>query len=527
VFNGRTGSQGRAAGVIKAELMARRTWTQSFVVFAAGMMSGLALPPLGWWPVLFLTFPFLLRQFGPAMTWRRGFSLGWIFGFGYFLVALHWIGFAFLVDAKTYLWMMPFAVGGLSAVMAVYWGCASAVTAGLQRWKLPAFIALPAALSVSEWLRGKLLTGFPWAVPGLVADAMGCVVQSASVVGMTGLTLMVLLWVSAPTVFLESRRKREMIAASLVLASLPAVWAWGAWRETQNPTTYVDGVALRIVQPNISQDDKWRSQNAPQIFDQLVSLSQAPAASGQSPSHIVWPESAMPFLVDESDDEKAAIAAMLRPGKTLITGAIRRSRPDPDADYYTSVMVFNSAGDVVGVYDKWRLVPGGEFLPFAWLLEPLGFQRLVSLPGSFVSGTGPKSVAVPGAGLADLIVCYEVIFPDHLIDGDHRPSWIVNVTNDGWFGQSTGPYQHAAQARLRAVELGLPLVRAANTGISVVYDPIGRVIAKSTLSVTTVLDSRLPKPLLSTCFGRFGDSLFFLGVLFSLILAARFAWKLR
>lgn len=513
--------------MIKEVLATRGSWSETGSVFAAGLVSGLALPPLGWWPVLFITFPFLLSRFSSGTSWRRGFSLAWFFGFGYFLVALHWIGFAFLVDAETYLWMMPFAVGGLAAVLAVYWGLAGAATAVLLRWNMPAFLVFPAFLAVSEWLRGQLLTGFPWAVPGLVAESMGGVVQVASVVGMTGLTLFLALWVSAPAVILGARNQSKMLAGSLILASLPAVWMFGLWREAAHPTSFVDGVMVRIVQPNISQDDKWRSQNSKAIFDQLLALSQSPAAGGKTPTHIVWPESAVPFLVDESDEAKSVIAALLGPDKTLITGAIRRALPDPDADYFTSVLVFDSAGDVVGTYDKWRLVPGGEFLPFGWLLEPLGFQRLVTLPGGFAAGTGPKSVAIPHAGLAGLIVCYEVIFPDHLIDENHRPSWIVNVTNDGWFGHSTGPYQHAAQARLRAIEQGVPLVRAANTGISVVYDPVGRVIAKSTLSVASVIDSQLPAPILSTVFVRYGSSLLFLFVTLTMILATCLARKLR
>ncbi len=459
------------------------------------------------------------------------FMQGWLFGLGYFLVALHWIGFAFLVDAATYLWMMPFAVGGLAAVMAIYWGVASAAMGWLARYRLPSYLVFPAMLAICEWLRGHLLTGFPWAVPGLVAGEMGGVAQGASVIGMTGLTLTVLLWASAPAVFLKTsgvqRSKHHIILALLVLVSLPLTWFAGKWRETHIPTQFVDNVLIRIVQPNISQSDKWRSQNAAGIFDLLVRMSTAPAASGRIPTHIIWPESAVPFLVDESADASAAIAKMLAQSKSLITGAIRRAKPDPNADYFTSVMVFDHDGAVSGVYDKWRLVPGGEFLPFAWLLEPLGFQRLVTLPGGFASGKGPRSAAIPGAGFAGLTVCYEAIFPDRFVDQNIRPSWIVNVTNDGWFGNSVGPYQHAAQARLRALEQGLPLVRAANTGISAVFDPVGRVLAKTTLSTAFAVDSQLPKPLPPTLYARFGDSLFFLGFVLTMTLATGFAWKLR
>jgi apolipoprotein N-acyltransferase len=309
-------------------------WRGRLLVFALGVVAALGLPPIGFWPVLFVAVPLLLIRFGTETTWRGGFALGWQFGFGYFLLALHWIGFAFLVEAATYLWMMPFAVCGLAAGMALYWGLAGAVTVWLSQRQLPSFLTFPAVLATCEWLRGHLLTGFPWAVPGLIAGEMGGVVQMAAVTGMTGLTFLVLLWASAPVVFM-ARNTVHIAVPSLILVSLPLVWLGGNWREMRHPPQFVDNVLLRIVQPNISQSDKWRAQNAGGIFDQLMAMSTAPSASGKMPTHIIWPESAVPFLVDESAAARTQIAAMLQPAKTLITGAIRRSAPEPDADYFT------------------------------------------------------------------------------------------------------------------------------------------------------------------------------------------------
>ncbi len=490
----------------------------------AGVVMALGLPPMGLWPLIFVSVPFLIFRLASHESLTAGFRTGWLFGFGYFLVGLHWIGFAFLVDAETYLWMMPFAVGGLAAVMACYWGIAAATVVWLSRFRLPPFLTLPVALSVCEWLRGHLMTGFPWAVPGLVADQMGAVVQMVSVIGMTGMTLLVLLWACAPVALFK---EKSPVLAIAILATLPMVWGWGVMRERAHPTQFVDGVGLRIVQPNLSQDDKWRVAHAAEIFDGLIAQSQKPETQDFSVTHIIWPESAVPFLIDESAEAQAVLAAALGPDKTLITGSIRRAQPDPGADYFTSIVVFDGAANVKGLYDKWRLVPGGEFLPFAWILEPLGFQRLVSLPGSFTAGTGPKSIMVPGAGLAGMVVCYEVIFPDRLIDGYNRPQWIINVTNDGWFGQSIGPYQHLAQARLRAIEQGLPLVRSANTGVSAVFDPLGRTVAVTRLTVPATLDSRLPLPLQETFYARFGDLVFAIFAFFSMLVAIHFTWKLR
>lgn len=463
------------------------------------------MPPTYLWPVLLLVIPLLVARLEVRDTAKAAMMEGWSFGFGYFCVTLHWIGYAFLVDAATYLWMMPFAVGGLSAVMAVYWAFAGFLAWQAHRRALPMMLALPAALAIAEWLRGHLMTGFPWAAPGLAADASAAVSQLASVMGMTGLTLMVLLWAATPLALVRRGERMEFkIMSALLFAMLPASHVWGQWRLEQHPTQFVEGVALRLVQPNISQESKWRSDNTIAIFDQLIAETEAPS-TGAAVTHVIWPESAVPFLLDESAGGRAELARVLGDGKTLITGVIRRSAPNPAADYFTSILVFDQSADVVGVYDKWRLVPGGEFLPFAWILEPLGFRQLVSLPGQFSAGTGPRSIAVPGTGLAGMIICYEAIFPHDLVDGANRPSWIVNVTNDGWFGRSTGPYQHLAQARMRAVEQGLPVIRAANTGISAIIDPVGRTVASLGLGLAGHVDGGLPQFEATTVYSRLGD----------------------
>ncbi len=482
-------------------------WRGALVVYVLGALSALAMPPTHMWWLLFVTVPLFLLRFGAVTTFAAAFREGWLFGFGYFCVALHWIGFAFLVDAKTYLWMMPFAVGGLAAVMAIYWGLATAAAHALKRYGFVAWLSFPMMLAIAEWLRGHLMTGFPWAVPGLAADGMGAVVQVASVIGMTGLTLTVLLWACSLVPLITDCSWRHRAIALLLLMTLPACWVWGWQRVNAKPVAFVDGVTLRLVQPDLSQDDKWRSDNSARIFEDLVAQSVAPSTAHGAVTHIIWPESAVPFLLDESEGAKAVLRRSLQAGQVLMTGAIRRAKRDVSADHFTSVLVFNDQVNVIGTYDKWRLVPGGEFLPFAWLLEPLGFQRLVTLPGGFAAGDGAKTVDIPGAGRAAMMICYEAIFPQGSIDFRTRPSWIINVTNDGWFGVSTGPYQHLAQARLRAIEQGLPLARAANTGISAVFDAYGEVQDMLPLGVRGVVDTRLPVAAELTVYGRFGDYL--------------------
>jgi apolipoprotein N-acyltransferase len=474
------------------------------LVFAAGAVFSLALPPIGWWPVIFVSLPLVLAVWrkSPA-TLRAAASIGFCFGFGYFVSAFHWIGFAFLVDAETYLWMMPFAVGGLAAFMAFYWALAFAASHLLKLRGIPVIASLPLAIAVAEVARGYFFTGFPWAAPGLMADGMGGVLQLARLMGMPGLTYWVILWGLLPYLLWRSKPffSPRNILPGLFLLLLPAGWLWGNWRLSVLHHDAVPGVSLLVVQPNVSQDDKWRSDNAAVMFHQLIAMS-----SGADATHIVWPESAVPFLIDESTEGLARIAGALQPGQTLITGAIRREKgTTPESDrFFTSILEINEEGGVEETYDKWRLVPGGEFLPLAWLLEPLGFRKVVNLPESFTAGSGPASFDLGRAGRAGLLVCYEAIFPDRLLEDERRPQWLINVTNDGWFGHSVGPYQHLAQARMRAVEQNLPVVRAANTGISAIIDGAGRYVARSELGVETALTGFLPQAGAKTLFGALG-----------------------
>jgi apolipoprotein N-acyltransferase len=326
---------------------------------------------------------------------------------------------------------------------------------------------------------------------------------------MSGLTYWMILWGMLP-LFIWHRRaiaSVRNVAPVLLLALLPAGWLWGNWRASALHYDDVPGVKLLLVQPNISQDDKWRSENAGAIFEKLVALS-TQGEEARSATHIIWPESSVPFLLDESALALARIGEHLRPGQRLIAGAIRRERGGKDEErFFTSILEIDEQGAVVERYDKWRLVPGGEFLPLAWLLEPLGFRKLVSVPESFSAGPGPASFALGTAGRAGLLICYEAIFPAPLFEAQIRPDWLINVTNDGWFGRSVGPYQHLAQVRMRAVEQNTPVARAANTGVSAIIDGAGRYLQRSGLDEQRALSGALPKKGTVTPFARLGHVL--------------------
>lgn len=486
-------------------------WRRAGLLLLAGAMAGLAMPPFYVWPLLFIAFPLFIWTLGEVPP-RGAFLTGWLFGLGYFSVCFYWIGIAFLVDAATYLWMMPFMVGALAGGMALYWGLAALATAAIRQQGLARLIVFAMFLSVAEWLRGHLLTGFPWTAPGLAVTGMGGLAQAAALVGMPGLTLLVALWASLPALLgFAPRRRGEIIGACLLLALLPALFLWGVYRLSQAGAPGAESVSVRIVQPNIAQDDKWRGDNARPIFDKMKRMSQE--ATPDRPDGIngikvvIWPESSLSFFIDESTQGLAELAELLPEGTSLVLGALRRDVQEtgPERRVYNSVLGLDSEANVVARYDKWRLVPGGEFLPFESVLEPLGFRKVVTVPGSFTAGPGPRNISLPGLAPAAVLICYEAIFPHDLVDPAERPAWIINVTNDGWFGKSSGPYQHLAQARLRAIEQGLPLLRAANTGVSAIIDAKGRVEAKLGLGEEGVIDGKLPAALPATLYAQASD----------------------
>jgi apolipoprotein N-acyltransferase len=501
-----------------ARIRALTGWRRMAAAWLAGALAALALPPIGAWPLLFIAFPALVWMIdGAAPRARSGFAAGWAFGFGYFAVALHWIGFAFLVEADTYLWMMPFAVGGLAAVLAVYWGIAAGIAARFWPPGLARVFFFASLLALAEIARGHLLTGFPWAAPGLIAMADLGFAQAASVIGMTGLTLAIVLIGAMPALLAEPSW-RNGLAVGAAVAGVLLASAVGDFRLSAGSAD-VEGVRLRIVQPNISQDMKWRAENARNVFESLMALS---FEGGAPATHVIWPESAVPFLIEKSEEAQARIAAALPEGASLFLGAIRE---DGQGRTYNSILGYDSDANLIARYDKWRLVPGGEFLPFASILEPLGIQKMVETPGSFEPGAGPATLPIPGAPPAGFLVCYEAIFPDRLVDPESRPQWLINVTNDGWFGNSTGPYQHLAQLRMRAIEQGLPAARAANTGISAIVDSFGRVESQLPIGSAGYLDDALPAAIPMTAYARFGDCFAVAAIL--LVLLARLIVVLR
>jgi apolipoprotein N-acyltransferase len=510
-------------------IMTLTGWRRLALAFVSGCMAAAAMPPLLLWPLLFAAFPILVwlldaggrEQRNRLSSAARAFAVGWAFGFGFFVVSLYWTGAAFLVDAKTYGWMMPFAVAALPAGMALYWAGATALASLAWTEGIARIFLLSALLAIAEWLRGHLFTGFPWNALGYATEAFDGLAQIAAYIGIWGLTLLVILWSALPVIWGDAPRRWARPAASCILLAAVFLAAAGTMR-LHGSDQASSGIRLRIVQPNVPQSDKWRSDNALPILEELIALSKGAAnvegANPSPPALIIWPESSVPFLIDEEPRALALIAQALDDSSHLLMGSLRRD-VSTDGAYqrvFNSLFAMNGRGNINAVYDKHHLVPYGEYLPMAAWLEPLGLRRLVTVPGSFEPGRGPRTLAISPLPSFSPLICYEVIFPGQVSDRERRPDWLLNITNDGWFGITTGPYQHLSQARFRAIEEGLPLVRSANTGISAVIDAHGRVRQSLRLGRKGVIDGLLPPALAATPYVRFRDLPFWLLTLASL-----------
>ena len=493
-------------------------WKRAGIALAAGVLSDLAMAPFNAWPVLFLTFPVMVWLIDGAGGGRlRGVPAaamaGFWFGLGYFVPGLYWIGYAFLVDASTFAWLLPFAVLGLPAYLALFMAFGFALARLAWTSDASRVFALAFGLTVSEWLRGHVLTGFPWNAFGYALSEPLALAQAASLTGLWGMTFLAVAIFASPAVLIDkdTRGRTRWYAPAAALLLLLVMGASGAIRLAQTPTQ-MDKIKLRIMQPNLEQDAKFNYAAKAAVMQKYLTLSDrasGPQSTGVRDANIlIWPESAFPFFLTREADVMVEIADLLPKGTVLITGSVRAPDLPPGARItkaYNSIYVIDHDGSVVSIYDKLHLVPFGEYLPFQDYMERLGFEQLTRQQGGFIPGSVRRTLEIPNAPGALPLICYEAIFPAIGRSPDDRPGWMVNLTNDGWFGISTGPYQHLQQARMRAIEQGLPLVRAANTGISAVIDPVGRIVARLGLGMEGVLDSRLPLPIASTIYARVGD----------------------
>jgi apolipoprotein N-acyltransferase len=482
---------------LRAKLAGLRGWRAGMAAAGLGLVSALALPPVYALPVLLLTVPGLLVLLEAQPGPRGAAYTGFWFGFGHHLLGLYWITEAILVEAARFWWLVPLAVPALAVVLALFiaapCAAARAAPAGWRR-----VMVLAGAWVLADLARQFIATGFPWnpwgsiwAIPGPMGDAF---LQPAALVGVHGLTLLTLLIAATP-----------MLGARAMAGGVVVLAAWGGfglWRLSQ-PAPASPDVTVVIVQGNVPQGQKWDQAFVTGTFLRYLNLTangiaQARAEYPGQRVVAVWPETASPYLIDADVNARTAVA-QAGSGATVLAGSVRF---DADRRPRNSLMAVQDPGAPVSVYDKWHLVPFGEYQP-NWL--PLPIQVVPG--GGFAKGPGPRTMHLPGLPPAGALICYEAIFPGQVVDATDRPDWLVNVTNDAWFGNSTGPRQHLAAARLRAVEEGLPLLRAANTGISAAFDAFGRERSRIGMGQTGVMITPLPGKLPPTPFARFGLAL--------------------
>lgn len=498
------GAQGRepALGVLAGRLMLLWGAQRAAVAFVAGGLGALAHAPFDFPAIGFVSFPVLVWLLdgaagdvasGRLRKLRPFFLTGWWFGFGYFLAGLWWVGNAMLVDLQKYAWALPVSVLLLPAGLALFYGAAAALARLLWDDGIGRIAALAAAFAVMEWLRSFVLTGFPWNAVGYAAMPVPFLMQSVTMVGMVGMNALAVFAFSLPALF--AARSSRFAAAGALAILLVAHAGFGLARVALAPAPGGETLSVRLVQPSIDQSRKWDRSVRDEIFATYLEMSARPPEKGARPQLILWPETSVPFIFQQRPDALAALDDLVGDGQTLLAGAVRLEgdRPsDPSARFYNSVVAVNSSGILFDAVDKVHLVPLGEFVPFADLLSRFGITKLVELPGGFSAGGKRHSIEVAPGIRAVPYVCYEVIFPGLVAADAGDADLIVNVTNDAWFGNSPGPYQHLRQAQLRAVEAGRPLLRAANNGISAVVDPYGRVLDALELDGVGLLDASLP-----------------------------------
>jgi apolipoprotein N-acyltransferase len=501
---------------IASTLLLLAHWRRALAAFLAGCVLALTLAPLDILPAGFIAFPVLVWLLDGALgapgagrlaRLSPAFWTGWWFGFGYFLAGLWWIGAAVLVDAENFAWALPIAVLALPGLLAVFFGCAAALARMVWPDGVGRLFSLAAAFTLFELARGVVFTGFPWNPLGATLASNAITIQLAALTGIDGAAALAVLLFSGPALF-GDLRARWLGAAVPVLVGA-AIIVLGLTRPVWAPVVPVrDGFTVRLVQPAVPQDVKWAEDEKTRIFADLMTLTDAPPelAGAPAPALIIWPETALPYLLEERPQMLTAIADALEPGQLLLTGGIRLEGAGEGgaARYYNSILAINDAGEVAGAADKVHLVPFGEYLPLAEWLKPLGVNPLAVAPGAFSPGAEAGSIVGPDGTRLGPLICYEAIFPGLVRAIAREADILVNVTNDAWYGRTPGPYQHFRLAQLRAVETGRPMLRAANNGLSALIDPAGQVYGGLGLDKRGISDVTLRLERADTLFARHG-----------------------
>ena len=474
--------------------MKLRGWRAIGAAFLAGALAALAMPPLYWLPLAVLGVVAFVWLWQTAPGPKSALLRGWAWGVGHFAVGSYWIIEAFFVPPADFALVGPPIVAGLAVVLGFFPGLAAGVARRLvERWpalggRYRRLIVLAICWAAAEWLRGHVFTGYPWNPLGHVWAFATPLLQSAALFGVYGLGLLTFLVLAAPTAGWRAS-----------VAALVAVGLAGFAGERSMAEVAEGGPLLRIVQPNVAQSEKWRPETRARQLAKLVDMSRRPGFDQLAA--VIWPETAPPLIIEPGSPALPIMARAVPPGGYLLTGAARSTDRQGDG-VWNSLLAIDPAGAIVAHYDKVHLVPLGEYIPFHKQLAPVsGFIGR----GSFEEGESRVTLGLGNLPSFSPVICYEVIFPAAVTGPGERPRWLLNITNDAWFGLTSGPYQHLASAPLRSVEEGLPMIRAANTGISAVIDAYGRILASLEMEQEGVIDHRLPPSREATPYSRWGD----------------------
>lgn len=495
---------------------------KKLLAFLLGLVSVEALPPFYIFPILFFTLSALLLLINSASSKKSAFAIGYWFGFGYFAGNMSWIGNALLIDAANLGWLYPICFFSAGAFFGLFVALPALLSYCFKNF-YSRYLVFSGTWVIFEWIRSFIFTGFPWNLLGSVLAFSNQAIQLASVIGTYGLSFLVLMLTTAPALLIFYRNRKSTIITTTILILLPTlIFGFGAYRLNHNHSQD-SATTIRIVQPAIPQAIKWNKEELNNNFKQYIKLSQSEGL--EKVNFVIWGETATPYPLDYEPQALQEIIKAIPNHGYLITGLVRYQLQEGDFAPLNSMFVIDKQGRIRNHYDKSHLVPFGEYIPFRSYL-PNWIRPVTNTIADFIPGSGPKVITVdkqPGFGT---LICYEVIFPSQIIDKNNRPQWLVNLTNDGWYGRSQGPYQHLVTTRLRAVEEGLPIIRAANTGISAAISPYGNIIASISLNEKAFVDIVLPKPLVRpTAYSSYGNILplilCFLNVILGFIIIRR------
>lgn len=477
----------------RTKLFALSILKKSVLLFILGSLSALSFAPYYILPLILIGLWILMYCLNLATNKKQTALFSFSFGAGLGIFSLKWITNAFLIDGGAFSLFIPFALIGFALFMGIFFMIPALISfpfkKGTARW-----LAFSCFFVFFEWIRSWIFTGFPWNQLGNIWTCFLPVLQTASLIGVLGLSLLTMLFFTSFSLLPQ----KKYVTSFIVLFALLTFGGFLTLLENKNETVW--GVNLRLVQPNIPQSYKWDKNKAQDNYNRLLLLSRE---NNQNITHVIWPESAMPFYPEIDEVERMRLMGALRQGSILLSGGMRIVNLSK-RELANSLFIFDHLANIIGYYDKSHLVPFGEYVPFR---ETLQIDKIVPIPADFKKGKGLQTLLIPKAPPVSPLVCYEVIFSGKVVNKNKRPEWLLNITNDAWYGLSAGPYQHLSIAQMRAVEEGLPLVRATNNGVSAVINPYGKIIDSLELGKQGVLDSTLPRANPPTLFSKYGNNI--------------------